>query len=228
MELRELYHLIELQPKMIECLKAVSEETDLAEIEVYLEQLSDIETAKQAYHYLQTRFQKEADYDNLKMLYCQLECARRISEKYQEKNIPQSIYRDTMKCFTRFIAECEKKNGRMFFDRGWWTYRQVSMSLFRIGELEYEFCEHEGKRVIGIHIPSDADLSARAVEHSLEQADIFFRTYYQGCIFDKYTCDSWLLSPALKPLLSEKSNILSFQNRFTIIQENTEEKEYME
>ena len=228
MELQELYHLIELQPKVIERLDAVSEETNLTEIEVYLKQLSDIETAEQAYHYLQTQFQKEADYDNLKMLYCQLECARRISDKYQEKNIPQSIYRDTMKCFTRFITECEKKNGRMFFDRGWWTYRQISMSLFRIGELEYEFCEHEGERVIGIHIPSDADLSARAVEHSLEQTDIFFRTYYQGYIFDKYTCDSWLLSPALKPLLSEKSNILSFQNRFTIIQKNEEEKDYIE
>lgn len=228
MELQELYQLIDLQPEIIKRLELTGKELDLTPLESCLEQLADIRTAEQAYDSLQKLFQKEADTDNIKMLYCQLECTGRAFDKYREKGIPQTIYRDTMKCFTRFIAECEKKNGRMFFDRGWWTYRQISMSLFRIGELEYEFCEHEGEHVIGIHIPSDADLSKEAVEHSLEQADIFFRTYYHSYIYNKYTCDSWLLSPTLGSLLSENSNILSFQKRFTIIEENTEEREYIE
>ena len=36
-----------------------------------------------------------------------------------------------MKCFTRFAKECKKKNGAYFFDRGWWTYRQISMKLLK-------------------------------------------------------------------------------------------------
>lgn len=226
MELQELYYLIDLPPGIIKRLGRIREEINLTETDSYLEQLLDGKTAAQAYRSLKTLFSE--DTDNFKMLYCQLECARRVFTRYQDKHIPQMIYTDTMKCFTRFLAECEKKNGRMFFDRGWWTYRQISMCLFRIGELEYEFRERGGENVIDIHIPSDADLSEKAVEHSLMQAALFFKTYYNSYRYDKYTCDSWLISPALKPLLSEKSNILSFQKRFQIMQENPDDKEYIE
>lgn len=99
------------------------------------------------------------------------------------------------------------------------------MNLFRIGELEYQFLEHEGETVIGIHIPSDADFSTESVDASLGQARAFFNTHYSGFLYDKYTCNSWLLSPVLKSLLSPKSNILSFQNRFSIIRENEDDKE---
>ncbi len=226
MDLYELYYLIGLQTEMIQKLKLVGEKIDLKQIDFYLEQLMDRKTAVESYRHLKILL--EEDKDNIKMLYCQLECARRVFDKYQEKHIKETIYIDTMKCFTRFIEECKKKNGRMFFDRNWWTYRQISMSLFRIGELEYEFEEYEGENVIAIHIPSDANLSKEAVDTSMKQAKIFFQTYYSDYKYEKYTCSSWLMSPILKPLLSEKSNILSFQNRFNIIQENKEDKGYIE
>ena len=226
MDLYELYDLIDLQTEMIQKLKLVGEKIDLKQIDFYLKQLMDRETAVESYRHLKTLL--EEDKDNMKMLYCQLECARRVFDQYQKKHIKDTIYRDTMKCFSRFIEECKKKNGRMFFDRDWWTYRQISMSLFRIGELEYEFQKYEGENVIAIHIPSDANLSKGAVNASMKQAEIFFQTYYHDYKYEKYSCDSWLLSPRLKPLLSKKSNILSFQNRFHIVRENNEDKGYIE
>ena len=36
------------------------------------------------------------------------------------------------------------------------------------------------------------------------------------------------MSPALRPLLPERSNILSFQERFDIVQEDREDQEYIE
>ena len=54
------------------------------------------------------------------------------------------------------------------------------------------------------------------------------RSERNGKKYEKYSCDSWLLSPRLKPLLSKKSNILSFQNRFHIVRENNEDKGYIE
>lgn len=226
MNLYELYDLIDLQTEMIQKLKLVGEKIDLKQIDFYLKQLMDRETAVESYRHLKTLL--EEDKDNMKMLYCQLECARRVFDQYQKKHIKDTIYRDTMKCFSRFIEECKKKNGRMFFDRDWWTYRQISMSLFRIGELEYEFQKYEDENVIAIHIPSDANLSKGAVDASMKQAEIFFQTYYHDYKYEKYSCDSWLLSPRLKPLLSRKSNILSFQNRFHIVRENNEDKGYIE
>lgn len=226
MKLDELYHLIDLQTEIIQKLRTVCDEIYLSELEEYLEKLMDEKTATKSYEELKTVLGE--DKDHLKMLYCQLECARRVFDRYQEKHIPQIIYKETMKCFTRFIEECKRKNGRMFFDRGWWTYRQLSMKIFRIGELEYEFKEYEGEKVIGIHVPSDADLSKEAVDNSLKEAGMFFRTYYGSYPYKKYTCNSWLLSPALKPLLPENSNILSFQKRFEVIREEKEDREYIE
>lgn len=226
MKLDELYHLIDLQTEMIQKLRIIRGEIHLSELEEYLEKLMDEKNAAKSYQELKKVLAD--DEDHLKMLYCQLECARRVFDRYQEKHIPLIIYQESMKCFTRFIEECRRKNGRMFFDRGWWTYRQISMKIFRIGELEYEFKEYEGEKVIGIHVPSDANLSKEAVDSSLKQADMFFHIYYSSYFYKKYTCNSWLLSPVLKPLLPEKSNILSFQKRFRIIREEKEGRECIE
>ena len=226
MELIELYDCIGLQAEMVKKLNDAGKQIRLHLLEPYLEKLMDAATAKQAYEALQVLL--EEDHDHSKMLYCQLECARRIFDRYKEKHISEAIYTDTMKCFPRFIEECRKKNGRMFFDRGWWTYRQISMSIFRIGELEYERKQREGEWVIGIHIPSDANLSKEAVDTSLRQAERFFQAYDKSWTDKKYTCNSWLLSPMLKKLLPEDSNILSFQKRFDIVQEDKEDKEYIE
>lgn len=222
----KLYELIQLQPEIIKRLEVIGSQMDFDRIDDELNQMLDGKSAGEAYQRLKALLQE--DRDHLKMLCCQLECACRIHGSYLKKHIPETVYIDTMKCFTRFIRECEKKNGRMFFDRGWWTYRQISMNLFRIGALEYQFKEYGGERVIGIHIPSDADLSPESVDASIEHADSFFSTYYSDYKYDKYTCNSWLMSRALKPMLSEESNILSFQERFDIVKEDPDDREYLE
>lgn len=226
MEMETLYRLIDLQPEVVCRLRAVGEALEPALVEPYLERLTQRRTAAEAYREL-SAFLAE-DKDNMKMLYCQLACAGRVFDRYRQKGIAESIYIDTMKCFTRFLEECRQKNGRLFFDRGWWTYRQISMSLFRIGALEYEFSEEEGEKAIALHIPSDADLSAEAVDRSMQEADTFFRTCYPDYVYDRYTCESWLLSPVLRQLLPEQSHIVSFQKRFTIKSVDREENEYIE
>lgn len=226
MELQELYQMIRLQAEMAGRLRPVGEEIDMEEAEPYLVRMLDQETASEAYRELDALLTE--DDGHMKMLYCQLECARRTWDRYRQKGIPEAVYTDTMKCFTRFLAECGKKNGCMFFDRGWWTYRQVSMSLFRIGTLEYEFERYEEEKVIAVHIPSDADLSKDAVDRSLEAAGSFFHTYYPEYGYDKYTCDSWLLSPVLRKALPGQSNIVSFQDRFTITQTDRKSEDYIE
>ena len=226
METQELYRLINLPSEMTGRLQVVEAAINLEEIEEELCRMMDRSTAAAAYGSLEVRLGE--DEDHLAMLYCQLECGRRMYERYRGKGISRAIYSDTMKCFTRFIGECGKKNGRMFFDRGWWTYRQVSMSLFRIGTLEFELEESGKEKAIAVHIPSDADLSEQAVDSSFEQAGVFFKAFYSDYRYEKYTCDSWLLSPVLKELLPEQSNIVRFQERFVITEQNEGEKEYIE
>ena len=110
------------------------------------------------------------------ILACSLLCACRAYEEYQKKGISDTVYFETMKCFTRFIDETQKRTGRLAFDRGWWTYRQISMQLFRIGELEYEFVEYEGRPALSIHIPSDAHFSKELVDVYKRQME--YVTFY--------------------------------------------------
>lgn len=228
MEMNEFCHLINLPDEMVHRLRmrVVSKKMTPDWMEGFLTHLMNREKAAQTYRELKVVLGE--DEGNWKMLGCQLECARRLFDRYQEKQIPLEIYVATMKCFTRFLNECRDKNGSMFFDRGWWTYRQISMQIFRLGELEYELKEHQGSNIISIHIPSDADLSPKAVDESLRQADIFFHTCFSNFPVHKYICSSWLLSPALKPLLADDSSILSFQKRFTITAEDKTDREYIE
>lgn len=133
------------------------------------------------------------------------------------KDIPEEIWMDTMKCFSRFISEHRRSYGRDGFDRYGWTTRQIGAKLFRIGELEYELTEDkEGRKEIGLHIPSDAKLEAERMNASLENADAFIRERFPEWAGAPKTCESWLLSPALKDLLPEGSRILRFQEAFEL------------
>ena len=222
----ELYHLIELQPEIVSKLDSAAKELDLKALEPCLGLMTERKTAYEAYERLKTLLGE--DPDHIKMLACQLECACRIYHRYGQLQIEDAVYRDTMRCFTRFLDECLRKCGRMFFDRGWWTYRQISMSLFRIGTLEYEFPAQEEAGSIAIHIPSDADLSMASVDASLSAAENFFSSVYPDYAYDRYTCDSWLLAPALGSLLSGDSNIVSFQRRFTLTEETLDDSGCLE
>ena len=68
------------------------------------------------------------------------------------KDLPEDVWLDTMKCFSRFVGEHRNSYGWEGFDRGFWTVRQVRASLFRLGELEYEMVESGERKHISLHV----------------------------------------------------------------------------
>lgn len=226
MELKELCKGIQLPEEACGRVFEEYEKIKLAEMERQLNSLMERKTAEKAYHHLVNCLGK--DPDNMKMLMCQLVCACRDYDRYKELGISDEIYFDTMKCFTRFLGERRMRTGEILFDRGWWTYRQVSMVLFRIGELEYELTNFEGKDAVSIHIPSDAAFVLENVEVSLRLAADFIQRVYPEYAQAEYFCESWLLSPRLAELVKETSNIRKFQKLFIIKKDMPEDTEYME
>lgn len=171
------------------------------------------------------------DEGGMKQLACMLLAALLSYEKYKEKGISREVFTDTMKCFTRFVKEHQESYGVYGFDRGFWTGRQLSMLLFRIGELEYEFLEDTtlyGKKVIDIHIPSDARLTAEACLESAEKAGKFLKTYFAEKADLPFMCCSWLLSPALESLLPKEANINRFRGLFVLEEWQKEEEDFMQ
>lgn len=196
------------------------------EIDSCIQGLGEPDTAKEAYEKLNELL--DDDEDKVKLLYCYLLCATKQITTYENLGISYDIYIATMKCFSRFLVETYNRLGKWFFDRGWWTYRQVSLTLFRIGELEFERRYYNDEKVVSIHIPSDANFSSDRVEQSILLAKKFLSQHYPEYKNSKFICNSWLLSPQLIPLLDSESNIAKFYSRFSIVENKTDLKDYIE
>lgn len=174
--------------------------------------------------------QLEPDPLGFKMLSCMLRCALGARAEYDRLGLSEEVYRATMACFSRFVREHQVSYGVYGFDRGFWTVRQVSCRLFRIGQLEYELIGYAGNPAISLHIPTDVRLQLPLLRASWEQARQLL-----GQTFPEYKdapmlCHSWLLSPSLQELLPEDSNILRFQRAFeiqTLPGENTDYGEWV-
>ncbi len=144
-----------------------------------------------------------------------LDYARQTYHKYKKKGIDDDIFVHTMQFCTRFLNEHKRIYGYYAFTWAWWFPRQLSLQEFRIGELEYEFVDAEEKRIY-IHIPGDAHMEAKRMQESFTAYRNFLTRYYPDWVKVDWYCESWMLSPSLKELLPEDSNILGFQKLFEI------------
>lgn len=225
--LKEICSRIVLQEDIKEKILEMEQKGDLSCAEKEISALTEKENWEKAREDLK----KELGEDpvGMKMLFCMLKAAVISWEKYQKKGLEPEIFDETMKCFSRFVREHRVSYGFYGFDRDFWTGRQLSLQLFRIGELEYEKVEDEKEgRYISIHIPSDADMKEENLRKSLQEAEKFFQKYYPGWSHIPYKCCSWLLSPALKELLGKGSRILAFQDMFQIEEVYKDSDAYME
>lgn len=216
--LNEIMEMIELQEEVIKSVLEVAQNLNINEYEKDILLLMDIEEAPEARNRLKEAF--ETDPGNLKILTCMLYALKYTYEKYKVAQISDEIFVATMKAFRRFIDEHYVGNKKWAFDRDWWIYRQISMTIFRIGELEYEMKINKDKKYISVHIPSDAILKIDKVKESIKESYEFFEKYYPDYHKVEYVCSSWLLSSDLNKVLPVTSNILKFKNLFNIMSEN--------
>ena len=168
------------------------------------------------------------DHNGLNLLAFQLHIGLMTYEEYRRRNIPEKIFFDTMGCFSRFVKEHQECYGCYGFDREWWTPRELSLNEFRLGELEYELLPETDGEVVSIHIPSDAKLSTTSCHASYQEAKCFLATQAPNYGEARYECESWLLTPKLKEILPETSNILGFQKDFIIDALIPEDTSYMQ
>lgn len=161
------------------------------------------------------------DAGGFKRLCCMLRCALRARETYDRLGIPEEIYVDTMGAFSRFVREHMASYGCYGFDRGFWTTRQVSARLFRIGQMEYELTQRNGVDIVSLHIPTDVDLRPEVLRPSMKAGLAEFYRIFPGYEDKPVYCHSWLLSPLLKDFLPEGSNILKFQEMFDLEPDGT-------
>lgn len=152
-----------------------------------------------------------------------LRLSAQVYEKYQEKGISDEIFDWTFYDITIWCKECFRKYGIYGLEEVWWLALSVKMKLFRLRRLQFEPIQLKedmvgrqrtipaGTEVLNVHIPEGEPLDYHACIESLRMAEEFF-----GGKKQIFVCDSWLLSPNLKEVLPENSNILRFQRMFEV------------
>lgn len=150
-----------------------------------------------------------------------------LYEKYVNANISEDIYYDTFRDITIWCQECYCKYGIYGLEEVEWLAKSIRMELYRIGRLQYEpmvikndeesdlFHLNIGEKVLNVHIPAGEKLDYMTCVDSMRTAQKFFGQGYTAMV-----CESWLLSPKLKEVLPETSNIIRFQELFQIVQEH--------
>lgn len=153
-----------------------------------------------------------------------LKLSLEVYEEYQKRGISEKIFDDTFYDITIWCEECHRKYGYYGLEEAGWIAFSLKMKLFRLGRLQFEPMvlseEMAGKTgtlragtsVLNVHIPAGEKLDFAECQKSFEQAEQFF-----GNTYEAYVCDSWLLSPVLRELLPEASNIVRFQKLFEVV-----------
>lgn len=141
------------------------------------------------------------DEQGLKLLAALLASSEETWKRFEALGMDFPLFCATMGCFSRFVREHRESFGCWGFDREWWVPRQLTCRLFRIGLLEYELTEEQGRKVVSLHIPSGAKLHQAELRASwLRAKDLIDRSFplWRDA---PMVCRSWLMSPALKELL---------------------------
>ncbi|HBL84586.1 MAG TPA: hypothetical protein DDZ99_06730 [Clostridiales bacterium] len=167
------------------------------------------------------------------MLYICL--SKHTRELYKKKNIPMSIYHDSMSDLKWKLFECHKMYGIWGSFVAWWFIRFFDLTRFALGRLQFETVQfnssyskdgyilNHGDIVINVHIPSCGPLKHDACLESYKMAAEF----YKDIFIDRpvaIKCESWLLYPKHREFLPRTSNILSFMNDYDIFESAIDEK----
>lgn len=105
---------------------------------------------------------------------------------------------------------------------------EADPETIQLEKQEWELVLEEGDLVLDVHIPEGGSLSEAYCSVSYDMAETFFEENGIGKGFKAFVCTSWLLSPQLKKVLPESSNIVKFQSGFHLIPDGFNDDQLME
>lgn len=157
-----------------------------------------------------------------------------VYQNYKEKGIDDNIFFDTFSDIKIWCANAFDQYGEKGLENIHWITKHLSMKIFRIGRLQFEFsrflilphaglkniirCPYRlGEKCITLHIPQGEKLDNDKYINSFQRANEFFKKYYPSYKYRCYTVITWLLNPDFRTVLGKDSNIVKFANMFTLL-----------
>lgn len=163
-----------------------------------------------------------------------------LKQHYINNGYPLENFADTIKEIKSKMLDCKGYHGIWGLGNGKVVHTHFAMTRFGMGVLQFELirlgksAEVEGEKfeptdlVINIHIPRlDQPFTKEARMQSYLRAKEFFKDRFPQRDKVPFYCHSWLLFKKHKEILKPTSNIISFINDFTII-DNYDYPDYAE
>jgi len=149
---------------------------------------------------------------------------------HEKLRIPFDVTTATVQDLGAKIGSYRRYYGVGGFDRQGWLVRHFRGTLYRLGRLQFDRAvltidEYEaeadtgpkdGTPVLEVHIPGDGPMTPQACEESFRRARRFFRAHFPDERYEYGTCRTWLLDERLAEVLPEDSNIVRFQQLWTL------------
>jgi GNAT-like C-terminal domain/N-acyltransferase N-terminal domain len=163
-----------------------------------------------------------------------------VLDFHRRHAVPEAVAWASLRDLGRHMEVYRSTHAQSGVDEPWWLTLHLRGLLYELGRLQfnllrigtgalaptlwYEAGQVEGSRpglrtgddALGVHIPGDGPLAAGACDDSLTAARAFFRRHFPSPTRRVAICESWLLDPQLATYLSETTNIVRFQRRFTL------------
>ena len=202
------------------------------------------ETPRIKYDSLEERFNKMASlsgvHEKQVVLLVYIGLVESLKQHYINNGYPLENFADTIKELKSKMLDCYGYHGVWGLGNGRVCHTHFVMTRFGIGVLQFELIRL-GKEavvdgvkleptdlVINIHIPRlDEPFTKEARMQSYLRAKEFFKNRFPDRDKIPFFCHTWLLFGKHKEILKPTSNIISFINDFTII-DNYDYPDYAE
>ena len=160
-------------------------------------------------------------------VYVYLAALADVRRFHKQRGIPDEISWATLSDIGRNLVRDRLLLGDGGLRTSSWLTLHFRGSIYQLGRLQFDRMSvraahvgdafREGDPAVGIHIPESGPLTPEAVDDSLARAQPFFARHFPETPTRLGLCTSWLLDPQLRDYLAANSNILRFQDRFTIV-----------
>jgi hypothetical protein len=153
-----------------------------------------------------------------------------VRKLHAERKVSEEVTKGTLMDMEVWLRDHYQKCNTWGFTAAGWLEHHFSGRVYALGRLQFQTSDYdlpkhyalpkvsdvlsEGDQILYVHIPATGKLDDAECTKSFERVMEFFPLHFPEHKFKAFVCESWIMDPALKKFLPEKSNLLSFQRRF--------------
>jgi hypothetical protein len=139
-----------------------------------------------------------------------------VRAEHARRHIPDAISWGSLADLGQQVSVNRLTHQRFGLDTYGWMRTAWSGGLMWLGRLQFVPKLSTSGWVLDTHIPASGPLAPEAVDDAFAAAVPFFARHYPDCPATAFSCTSWLLDPVICELLPETSNLVRFQQRWSL------------